>query len=148
MTNVVLTPELKQALATYRSLTTEECDESRKKSSASPMMRARRVTEAIMDARKAFHAAPRRTKAPYGVKKQISLPNWDKELSNDELRKMEVLVFDGVCNLCNGAMQFMDKWATPEVRLAWMQDPLTLRYLAEYGIDKEIISKSFAFIVK
>merc|ERR1719150_2922853 len=104
-----------------------------------------------MQARKAFRAAPRRTPVPTKPEKTAEPPLsslWTRDFSSQELREMEVIVFDGVCNLCNGAMQFVDRMADKSVRLAWMQNPRTLEYLDEFGIDKEDINKSFAFIQK
>jgi len=150
MTNVELTDELKAALKHYLSLTTEQEPDAAKKAAASPALRARVLTEAIMNARKAFRAAPRKPimKNLEATKKKLPLPDWKTPLTSEELRQKDVIVFDGVCNLCNGAMQFVDRWADDKVHMAWMQNSRTLAYLDEFGIDKEDISKSFAFIEK
>jgi predicted DCC family thiol-disulfide oxidoreductase YuxK len=67
------------------------------------------------------------------------------ELTNDELTKYEkynIVLFDGVCNLCNGAVQFIikrDKRAY--FRFASLQSELGQALLSKYGLlDKNIDS--------
>merc|ERR1719384_1279463 len=118
MTNVELTDELKAALKHYLSLTTEQEPDAAKKAAASPALRARILTEAIMEARAAFRAAPRKPiMKNLEAKKKLPLPDWKTPLTSEELRQKDIIVFDGVCNLCNGAMQFVDHWADDKVHM-------------------------------
>ena len=61
-----------------------------------------------------------------------------------------LIVFDGVCNICNGSMRFVDHWNNSEtVQMGWAQDPTVIHdLLAYYHITNESILNSFAFIEK
>ena len=76
------------------------------------------------------------------------------ELENPELSKYSftggLIIFDGVCNLCNGGMQFIDKWDEKEcLQMGWAQDTNIIDgILSHYHISKESVMNSFAFIEK
>ncbi|NND61967.1 MAG: thiol-disulfide oxidoreductase DCC family protein [Flavobacteriaceae bacterium] len=51
-------------------------------------------------------------------------------------KKYKIVLFDGVCNLCNGAVIFMIKRDKKDLlRFAALQDPIGQELVAKYGID-------------
>lgn len=52
----------------------------------------------------------------------------------------KIILFDGVCNLCNGAVQFIIKRDAKDVfRYAALQSVIGLKLISERGIDTNLI---------
>ncbi len=63
-----------------------------------------------------------------------------------EIENNPVILFDGVCNLCNGAVQFVIKHdAKKQFRFASLQSEFGQKVLSENGFDTESL-KSFILI--
>lgn len=63
-----------------------------------------------------------------------------------EIENNPVILFDGVCNLCNGAVQFVIKHDTKkQFRFASLQSEFGQKILSENGFDTESL-KSFILI--
>lgn len=63
-------------------------------------------------------------------------------------RKGPTLVFDGICNLCNGSMAWFQDRTRPDrpVWYMWAQHLDTHEFLMEIGITRQDILKSWAYI--
>jgi len=69
----------------------------------------------------------------------VTVPAVEKDDFGTDQRP--VILYDGVCNLCNGAVNFMLDWDTSaRFRLAALQSPAGRRLLARCGRSPDDIS--------
>ncbi|WP_420322649.1 thiol-disulfide oxidoreductase DCC family protein [Flagellimonas sp.] len=56
--------------------------------------------------------------------------------SGNDIEHKKIILFDGVCNLCNGAVKFIIKWDKKDVfRYAALQSEIGKQLIAERTID-------------
>ncbi|KAF4653027.1 hypothetical protein FOL47_010752, partial [Perkinsus chesapeaki] len=62
--------------------------------------------------------------------------------------KGPTFIFDGVCNLCNTCLRFVDDHLRPDadVKYMWTNHPDTLKVLAKYNVSEEDINKSWGYL--
>jgi len=73
--------------------------------------------------------------------------------SNEIISKLQkgeikgIVVFDGVCNLCNWGVKFIDKRDKEnKIMFAWAQDENMLEVLYKFNITKQSVLDEFAFL--
>ena len=55
---------------------------------------------------------------------------------NDSIARRDVIIFDGLCNLCERSVKFiLDHEAAPVLRFTSLQSPAGTRLLLEFGFD-------------
>ena len=60
--------------------------------------------------------------------------------SPDQVGDHVLVLFDGVCNLCNGFVQFVIRRDRPEkFRFASLQSPFAHQQLIQFGLDPELL---------
>ncbi|EEQ98532.1 conserved hypothetical protein [Perkinsus marinus ATCC 50983] len=62
--------------------------------------------------------------------------------------KGPTFIFDGVCNLCNTALRFVNDHVRPDadVKYMWTNHPDTLKVLEKYDVNEEDINKSWGYL--
>ncbi|MGW9686353.1 thiol-disulfide oxidoreductase DCC family protein [Flagellimonas sp. 2504JD1-5] len=79
----------------------------------------------------------------------------DSHFSGNDIESKKIILFDGVCNLCNGAVQFIIKRDKKDVfRYAALQSEVGKQLIAERAIDTSkvdsiiLIEPSVAYFTK
>ena len=70
--------------------------------------------------------------------RSIRFQHHNKSMLNEELRSQHIVLFDGVCNLCNGSVQFILKHEpSPLFHFASLQSETGTELLQRYGLPPD-----------